>query len=241
MNSATGIIPARYQSSRFPGKPLALIQGRPMIQWVYEGALSAKSLDAVIIATDDERIMEAARGFGAPVVMTSAHHGSGTERVAEVAARLSSPFIVNIQGDEPLINGQMLDSLVQALRSEPVPMVSLMRKVQDLELLRDPNRVKVVVDNLGFALYFSRSPIPYHAADYFSHHLGIYGYRRDFLLKFCKLAPSRLELLENLEQLRALENGFKIKMVEVPFSTLSVDSPRDIIEVENCLGMKIRE
>lgn len=241
MNSATGIIPARYQSSRFPGKPLALIQGRPMIQWVYEGALSAKSLDSVIIATDDERIREAARGFGAPVVMTSPHHGSGTERVAEVAARLSTPFIVNIQGDEPLINGQMLDSLVQALRSEPVPMVSLMRKVQDIGLLQDPNRVKVVVDNLGFALYFSRSPIPYHATNDFFHHLGIYGYQRDFLLEFCKLAPSRLEQLENLEQLRALENGFKIKMVEVPFSTLSVDSPRDIIEVENCLGMKIRE
>ena len=241
MNSATGIIPARYQSSRFPGKPLALIQGRPMIQWVYEGALSAKSLDSVIIATDDERIREAARGFGAPVVMTSPHHGSGTERVAEVAARLSTPFIVNIQGDEPLINGQMLASLVQALRSEPVPMVSLMRKVQDIGLLQDPNRVKVVVDNLGFALYFSRSPIPYHATNDFFHHLGIYGYQRDFLLEFCKLAPSRLEQLENLEQLRALENGFKIKMVEVPFSTLSVDSPRDIIEVENCLGMKIRE
>jgi len=241
LNSATGIIPARYQSSRFPGKPLALIQGRPMIQWVYEGALSAKSLDSVIIATDDERIREAARGFGAPVVMTSPHHGSGTERVAEVAARLSTPFIVNIQGDEPLINGQMLDSLVQALRSEPVPMVSLMRKVQDIGLLQDPNRVKVVVDNLGFALYFSRSPIPYHATNDFFHHLGIYGYQRDFLLEFCKLAPSRLEQLENLEQLRALENGFKIKMVEVPFSTLSVDSPRDIIEVENCLGMKIRE
>jgi len=212
-----------------------------MIQWVYEGALSAKSLDSVIIATDDERIREAARGFGAPVVMTSPHHGSGTERVAEVAARLSTPFIVNIQGDEPLINGQMLDSLVQALRSEPVPMVSLMRKVQDIGLLQDPNRVKVVVDNLGFALYFSRSPIPYHATNDFFHHLGIYGYQRDFLLEFCKLAPSRLEQLENLEQLRALENGFKIKMVEVPFSTLSVDSPRDIIEVENCLGMKIRE
>ncbi|MDD8014155.1 MAG: 3-deoxy-manno-octulosonate cytidylyltransferase [Acidobacteriota bacterium] len=241
MNSATGIIPARYQSSRFPGKPLALIQGRPMIQWVYEGALSAKSLDSVIIATDDERIREAARGFGAPVVMTSPHHGSGTERVAEVASRLSTPFIVNIQGDEPLINGQMLDSLVQALRSEPVPMVSLMRKVQDIGLLQDPNRVKVVVDNLGFALYFSRSPIPYHATNDFFHHLGIYGYQRDFLLEFCKLAPSRLEQLENLEQLRALENGFKIKMVEVPFSTLSVDSPRDIIEVENCLGMKTRE
>lgn len=241
MNSATGIIPARYQSSRFPGKPLALIQGRPMIQWVYEGALSAKSLDSVIIATDDERIREAARGFGAPVVMTSPHHGSGTERVAEVAARLSTPFIVNIQGDEPLINGQMLDSLVQALRSEPVPMVSLMRKVQDIGLLQDPNRVKVVVDNLGFALYFSRSPIPYHATNDFFHHLGIYGYQRDFLLEFCKLAPSRLEQLENLEQLRALENGFKIKMVEVPFGTLSVDSPRDIIEVENCLGMKTRE
>jgi len=212
-----------------------------MIQWVYEGALSAKSLDSVIIATDDERIREAARGFGAPVVMTSPHHGSGTERVAEVAARLSTPFIVNIQGDEPLINGQMLASLVQALRSEPVPMVSLMRKVQDIGLLQDPNRVKVVVDNLGFALYFSRSPIPYHATNDFFHHLGIYGYQRDFLLEFCKLAPSRLEQLENLEQLRALENGFKIKMVEVPFSTLSVDSPRDIIEVENCLGMKIRE
>jgi len=212
-----------------------------MIQWVYEGALAAGALDSVVIATDDERIRDAAARFGAPVVMTSPRHTSGTERVAEVAAQLSTPLVVNIQGDEPLIRGEMLDALVRELRSGSAPMASLMRRVQDVGFQQDPNRVKVVVDHVGFALYFSRSPIPYHPSAGFFHHLGIYGYRRDFLLEFCQLAPSKLERSENLEQLRALENGFKIKMVEVPYDTLSVDSPRDIIEVEKRLERETHE
>jgi 3-deoxy-manno-octulosonate cytidylyltransferase (CMP-KDO synthetase) len=235
MKQATGIIPARFHSQRFPGKPLALIQGKPMIERVFERALTAKFLEQIIVATDDERIAKAAQKVGADVQMTSPHHNSGTERVAEVANIVKTPLIINIQGDEPLVKGQMIDALVLALQDEFIPLASLMAKVQDLNLLRDNNTVKVVIDKDSFALYFSRSPLPFQASDYFYQHIGIYGYQRDFLLKFIRLGPSRLEKTESLEQLRALEHGYRIKMIETQSPTLSVDTPSDIIRLEEFL------
>lgn len=235
MKEAIGVIPARYHSQRFPGKPLALINRKPMIQRVYERALTSKLLSRLIIATDEERIFKACQEFGAEVWMTSPDHNSGTERVAEVAQKIKAPLIVNIQGDEPLIRGEMIDELVAALQDESIPMATLAAKVKDSKLLNEKNRVKVVVNKDGFALYFSRSPLPFQSLDYFLQHIGLYGYQKDFLLHLSKMGPSRLEKTEQLEQLRALENGYRIKIIESPFPTLSVDSPQDIIKVENYL------
>lgn len=208
-----------------------------MIQRVYERAQTAKYLDRIIIATDDERISKAAKDFGAEVQMTSPGHNSGTERTAEVTKKIRTPIIINIQGDEPLLEGKMIDDLVESLQDETIPMATLITKVKDLDLLHDINIVKVIRDKEGFALYFSRSPLPFKAQDYFLQHIGIYGYQKEFLLKFCELPPSRLERIENLEQLRALEYGYKIKVIETQFLTLSVDTPQDIIKVENFLKM----
>ncbi len=239
MKKAVALIPCRYESSRFPGKPLALILGKPMIQRVYEGIKQAELVDRVIIATDDGRILRAAEGFGAEAVMTSSGHRTGTERVAEVARTIEVSLIINVQGDEPLITGEMVDALVMTLQDGSTQMASLMAKVYDVSLIADPNIVKVVVDGQGTALYFSRSPLPYRAPDFFCQHIGAYGFQRNFLLKFVEMARSRLEEVENLEQLRALENGHKIKMIEIPRPTLSVDTPQDIIRVESHL--KTRE
>jgi 3-deoxy-manno-octulosonate cytidylyltransferase (CMP-KDO synthetase) len=232
---ATGIIPARYHAERFPGKPLALLQGKPMIQRVYEATRTAKNLERVIVATDDKRILQAAQDFGAEARMTSSSHRSGSDRVAEVAREINASVVINIQGDEPLIKGEAIDELVEALQDEDIPMATLAVKEDDLNLLNDSNVVKVVPDKDGFALYFSRSPLPFQASDYFWRHIGIYGYQKDFLQKFCRIPPSRLEKTEKLEQLRALENGYRIKIIENKFSTLSVDLPEDIIRVENLL------
>jgi len=238
LKDAAAVIPVRYQSSRFPGKPLALILGKPMIQRVYEGVRRARLLDRIIVATDDERIQEAARSFGAEAVLTSKDHSSGTERAAEVAQTLDNNIIINVQGDEPMVTGGLVDSLVEALQDEKVMMASLMAKVFELDLMANPNINKVVTDQEGFALYFSRAPVPHQATDFFFQHIGIYGYRRDFLLEFARMKPSRLERLERLEQLRALENGCRIKMVEAPHRILSVDTPGDIIKVEEFLREK---
>ena len=232
---AVGIIPARFESTRFPGKPLHPILGKPMIQRVYEGARTAQFLSRVIVATDDERIFAAVEAFGGQAIMTSSRHPSGTERVAEAARGVEESIIINIQGDEPLIEGGLIDDLVGALQDESVPMASVMVRTDDLNLIHDRNIVKVVVDKQGFALYFSRAPIPYDPSDYFLRHIGIYGYQKDFLLGFGRLAPTRLEQNEKLEQLRVLENGYRIKMVETSFATLSVDVPGDIIRVEEAL------
>jgi len=184
LKQAVGIIPARYGSTRFPGKPLAAILGKPMLQWVYERACSARSLSRVIIATDDERILVASKAFGAEAIKTSASIVSGTERVAEVARDIDSQIIINIQGDEPLIKAEMIDSLVEALQEDSLPMATLVLKTKDLYLHKDKNIVKVVIDEQGFALYFSRSPVPFQASDYFWKHIGIYGYQKTFLLQF---------------------------------------------------------
>lgn len=203
-----------------------------MIQRVYEQAQKAKHLEQIIIATDDERIFSASRAFGADVRMTSPDHRSGTERVAEVAEGLKNPIIINIQGDEPLLQGRMIDDLVQALQDPSTVMATLASKVTDLDLIHDKDIVKVVVDKNGDALYFSRSPLPFRPTDHFQKHIGIYGYQKEFLLKFHALPVSRLEAIEGLEQLRVLENGYKIKIVSTPFPTLSVDNPQDIMAVE---------
>lgn len=206
-----------------------------MIQRVYEATRTAKNLERVIVATDDKRILQAAQDFGAEARMTSSSHRSGTDRVAEVAREINASVVINIQGDEPLIKGEAIDELVEALQDEDIPMATLAVKEDDLNLLNDSDVVKVVPDKDGFALYFSRSPLPFQASDYFWRHIGIYGYQKDFLQIFCRIPPSRLEKTEKLEQLRALENGYRIKIIENKFSTLSVDLPEDIIRVENLL------
>ncbi len=212
-----------------------MIAGKPLVQRVYERAKQALLLQRLIIATDDERIFAVSQDFGAEVHMTSPHHQSGTERVAEVAKNLDTPVIINIQGDEPLLRGQMIDDLVHVLQDESVPMATLAAKVMDLDLLRDTNIVKVVWDKKGYALYFSRSPLPFRPPDYFWQHIGIYGYQKEFLLKFHSLPVAWLERGEMLEQLRALENGYRIKIVQTASLTLSVDTPEDIINVEKLI------
>ncbi len=241
MKLATGIIPARYDSKRFPGKHLAVILGKSIIQRVYEQAQTANLLQRIIIATDDERIFQASQAFGAEVLMTSPLHNSGTERAAEIAEKINTPIIINIQGDEPLLRGKMIDDLVIALQDETIPMATLAAKVKDLSLINEKNIVKAVLDKNGFALYFSRSPLPFQASDYFWQHIGIYGYQRDFLLKFRQLSASRLETTEKLEQLRVLENGYKIKIIETSSPTLSVNTPQDIIRIENILKQRTND
>lgn len=238
MEKAAGIIPARYASSRFPGKPLATILGKTMISMVYERARRSRLLSEVLVATDDERIMKACADLGIPARMTSPDHNSGTERAAEVARGLAAGLIINIQGDEPVLDPGMIDALVEELQDPSILMASLMTRVKDQAAFEDLNRVKVVVDKDRNALYFSRTPIPCRAPDGFLQHIGIYGFRREFLFRFCALPPSELEKAERLEQLRALENGVGIRMVETRYSTLSVDTPRDIIEVERYLREK---
>ena len=212
-----------------------------MIQWVYEGAQSAKLLDRIIVATDDERIYQAAEKMGAEVQMTSPDHNSGTDRVGEVAKTLSSSIVINIQGDEPLIRAEMIDALVIALQDESIPMATLAFKVNDLNFLHENTIVKVVTDNKGYALYFSRSPLPFQATDFFMQHIGIYAYQKDILLSLIQIPSSRLEKTENLEQLRALENGYRIRVLETQFSTLHVDSPKDIIQIENFLKKRTND
>ncbi len=245
-----GVIPARYQSTRLAGKALLDIGGKPLVQHVYERAKKSKELEELWIATDDSRIAEAAKGFGAKVIMTSSTHLSGTDRVAEVARQNSVKFIVNIQADEPLVAPAMIDLLVSALKKEgeEVGMASLyrpLRRLADEKDLLSPNVVKVIMDRKGYALYFSRGVIPFHRKSpsfsgtppYFKH-LGFYAYRRDFLLYLTSLEPSPLELTEGLEQLRVLENGGKIRMVKSPFDTVGVDTYEDLERVRKILGKK---
>jgi len=232
---AAGIIPARYASQRFPGKPLSLIDGKPMVQHVYERACQAQLLDTVIIATDDRRILRASENFGAEVRLTSSSHNSGTERVAEVAAGLEESIIVNIQGDEPLIRGDMIDALVSGLQRDTAPMATLACRDRDLLDIKSPGIVKIAVSNSGYALYFSRSPLPYGAENYFWRHIGVYAFQRNFLLEFAGMKPTRLERMENLEQLRALENSVPIKVIETDYLPVSVDYPEDISKVEQII------
>ena len=241
MAEAVIIIPARYASTRFPGKPLASLWGKPIIQHVYQRACQSRLCGRAIIATDDDRIAAAARGFEAEVAMTRADHPSGTDRVAEVAAGLTADLIVNLQGDEPLVDPAAIDAAVAPLAADPtIPMGTLAAPVEEIADLANPNIVKVVVDQAGFALYFSRLPIPFvrngHAGVTRYRHIGLYVYRRDFLLGLAKLAPTPLEQAEELEQLRVLEHGHRIKVVIVEKASPGVDTVEDLARLQQSAG-----
>jgi 3-deoxy-manno-octulosonate cytidylyltransferase (CMP-KDO synthetase) len=235
------VIPARYASVRLPGKPLVSICGKPMIQHVYERVRRAARVSRVVVATDDDRILEAVRGFGGEAVMMRSDHRSGSERVAEVAAQIPADIYVNVQGDEPLIEPVAVDALVEAMTADddpPVQLGTLCVPIHSPADIMDPNIVKVVLDFQGDALYFSRAPIPWvrdegsrvHARHF--KHPGIYAYRREPLLEFPTLPPGELEKIEQLEQLRFLENGYKIRVAETSFDSVSVDVPGDVARVE---------
>lgn len=241
------MIPARFASSRFPGKSLATLAGKPMLQHVYERASQARYLSKLIVATDDERIYKAARSFGAAVVMTRADHLSGTDRVAEAASGDNASVIVNIQGDEPLIDPTAIDAATLALLDDPdVPMATLKKAIEDRREIDDPNVVKVVTNLAGDAIYFSRCAIPYERQGPYEReepfarddgravhykHLGLYVYRREFLLAYSGLPVGPLERMERLEQLRALENGHRVRVVETDYESLGVDTPEDLERV----------
>jgi 3-deoxy-manno-octulosonate cytidylyltransferase (CMP-KDO synthetase) len=233
------IIPARFGSSRFPGKPLAPILDKPLIQWVYEQALQVQDLYGVWVATDDVRIREAVEAFGGRAVMTRADHPSGSDRLAEAAALLGlapEDIVINVQGDQPVFPPELISRLAQVLRRDPaVVMVTPVRRLTDPAAAADPNTVKVVFDLAGRALYFSRSPLPFWRdgdPPYFYRHIGIYAYRVQFLRQFVHLPPGRWEAAEKLEQLRALEHGFPIHIVETDGDTREVDTPEDLRRVE---------
>ncbi len=237
------IVPARFGSTRFPGKPLAGICGRPMIEWVLRGASTSKLASSVMVATDDSRIYDAVASLGFKAVMTSKSHRSGSDRVAEVAAKLDADVIVNLQGDEPLIQGELIDLLIHELVNSDADIATPVTTFEDVNELRSVNTAKVVVDARDYALYFSRAIIPMprdgepNISDYLKH-IGIYCYRRESLLRFVQLPPSKLELIEKLEQLRALENGMKIKVVRTSYRSVPVDIPKDVEKVESALRNK---
>ncbi len=262
--TAIGVIPARYGSTRLPAKALAMLRGKPLVQHVYERAKQARRLSDVIVATDDERIVRAVEQAGGRAMMTSPTLRSGTDRVADVARQLDARVIVNIQGDEPLIRPEQIDQVAEFLLAhQAVPMATLMTRFAPVDDVSRPHVVKVVTDRDGYALYFSRSPIPFirdpfptngsrstipesqatsdkprattPSAIYWKH-LGIYAYQRDFVLRFPHLPPTPLEQAEQLEQLRALEHGFRIKVLETPFDTIGVDTAEDLQRVEQLLA-----
>jgi 3-deoxy-manno-octulosonate cytidylyltransferase (CMP-KDO synthetase) len=242
MMRTVAIIPARFASSRFPGKPLALILGKPLIQWTYEQALQVKGLDGVWVATDDERIKESVEAFGGQAVMTRNEHPSGSDRLAEAAGLLHlapEDIVINIQGDQPVFPPELISRLAEVLaRDLEVVMVTPARRMREAAAANNPNVVKVVFDRLGRALYFSRSPLPFWRdaePGYFYKHIGIYGYRAHFLTEFIHLPAGRWEAAEKLEQLRALEHGFPIHIVETAGDTREVDSPEDLRAVEEYL------
>lgn len=239
-----GIIPARYASTRLPGKALRLIGGKPMIQRVYERCRHATVLDQVCVATDDERIARTVEGFGGRAIMTSPDHASGTDRLAEAVQSIPAHIVVNIQGDQPFIDPVMIAEAVQPMIDDAsLPMATLMHPIANPGDLHDPSVVKVAVDLAGFALYFSRSLIPYprmpvpHTV---YEHVGLYVYRREFLLKLARLEPTPLERVESLEQLRVLEHGYRIRVIEThavdnEFTGFSVDTPADLDRAEAML------
>lgn len=236
--TSIGIIPARYASTRFPGKPLVDIAGKSMIQRVYEQAVKSKRLDTVIVATDDERIQKHVTDFGAPVVLTAATHQSGTDRCAEViAATPGFDIAINIQGDEPYIDPEQIDLLVDCFLKKEVQIATLIKRITTMDVLFNPNIPKVVIDHSGKAIYFSRQTIPYfrnapsqdwpYLHTYYKH-IGIYGYRTSVLAELTNLPVSTLERAESLEQLRWLEHGYHIQTAETTFETLAVDTPEDL-------------
>jgi 3-deoxy-manno-octulosonate cytidylyltransferase (CMP-KDO synthetase) len=240
------IIPARYGSTRFPGKSLASIRDKPMVQWVYERTKRSTLLDRVIVATDDRRIYDVVTAFGGEAMMTSIKHTTGTDRIAEVAEKLDCAIVVNVQGDEPLIDPRMIDEAVQPLAADPsIAMGTLAKRITDPAEAVDPNVVKVVMDRKGYALYFSRAPIPWDRDHWAGRtvlagltldgprykHIGLYVYRRDFLLAYAAMPQTALESIEKLEQLRALEHGHKIKVVITEHESFGVDIPGDLSKI----------
>lgn len=236
-----GVIPARYGSTRFPGKPLALINGKPMIQHVYERVSRSSKLDSVYVATDHVLIQEAVESFGGKVILTREDHETGSDRIEEVASKIEGDFYINIQGDEPLISFELINILVDTAKETPDAIVTARTKIKSKEDIINPNIVKVVTNKFNDALYFSRSTIPFNRANLetsYYKHLGIYCYPKSILKEFVKLPTSSLESVEMLEQLRLLENGYKIKVIETEYEAIGVDTPEDIEKVEKILGGK---
>jgi len=239
-----GVIPARFSSTRFPGKVLALIAGKTMLQHVYERAARSTYLTSILIATDDDRVYSAAKNFGARVRMTRSDHLSGTDRVAEAASAVDAEIVVNIQGDEPLIDPAAIDAAILPMVHEPeLVMGTLKKRIEDAREITDPNVVKVVTNHAGDAIYFSRCAIPFEReksvnTPYFKH-IGLYVYQRDFLLAYSALPVGPLETAERLEQLRALENGLRIRVVETEYESLGVDTPEDLERVTRLFDASI--
>lgn len=243
-----GIIPARYASTRFPGKPLALLGGKPVIQHVYEKV--AAVLEAAYVATDDERIYDAVKSFGGQVVMTRTDHKSGTDRIEEAIEKIGGEWdvVVNVQGDEPFVAKSQLDTICHCFDDPTTQIATLGKPFESMEAVQNPNSPKIVVDNMGFAMYFSRSVIPYvrgkEESSWLTHypflkHLGIYAYRKDVLRQVTQLPQSSLEIAESLEQLRWLQNGFKIKVGTTDVETVGIDTPQDLERAEEFLKTQL--
>ena len=243
MTETAIIIPARYGSSRLEGKPLIKVEGKPVIQWVYEKAQAARLADIIIVATDDERIFNAVKEFGGNVEMTSVNHKCGSDRIKEVVMRHPEiAYIVNLQGDEPLIKPESIDEVIKNVKDDKDTDIStLIRKVTPEEA-ENPNLVKCVIDNAGFAMYFSRSKIPFERnidkADFYGH-LGIYGYKREALIKMTELPQSSYEMAESLEQLRALQSGMKIKTSVVDFVPIGIDTAEDLEKFKEIAASRV--
>lgn len=241
MKKIIAVIPARWQSSRFPGKPLALLAGKPVIQHVYTNVLKSELFSEVIVATDSDKILAAVKDFGGRAMLTASTHRSGTDRAAEVCRTLDFDLMVNVQGDEPFISKNPLTALVEVFADPQIQAASLMHKISHKS--NDPNQVKVVCDNKGFALYFSRAPIPYNRDNpsaYESYgHVGVYAFTPQTLFDFVELAPGKLEQIEKLEQLRLLENGVRIKMVESDYCGFGIDTPNDLKNAQKKLSTLI--
>lgn len=239
MKKNIAVIPARYQSSRFPGKPLSVIAGKTMIQRVYENVMQAMKIDKVIVATDDERIYGEVQRFQGNAILTG-ECSCGTERVYEAIQDNICDIVVNVQGDEPLIKPEMINELTDIFEDDEVVMATLCKEITNAVDINNPNIVKVVRDKNENALYFSRHPIPYNRdgeknVKYYKH-IGIYGYRKDFLKEYVSMPKTPLEMVENLEQLRILENGYKIKVKETVFDSIGVDEPADILKIERMIS-----
>ena len=243
-----GIIPARYASTRFPGKPLALLGGKPVIQHVYEKV--AAVLEAAYVATDDERIYDFVKSFGGQVVMTRTDHKSGTDRIEEAIEKIGGEWdvVVNVQGDEPFVAKSQLDTICHCFDDPTTQIATLGKPFESMEAVQNPNSPKIVVDNMGFAMYFSRSVIPYvrgkEMSSWLTHypflkHLGIYAYRKDVLRQVTQLPQSSLEIAESLEQLRWLQNGFKIKVGTTDVETVGIDTPQDLERAEEFLKAQL--
>lgn len=241
------IIPSRYSSSRFPGKPLAPISGKPMIRWVYENVAKASFLEAVYVATDDHRIFDCVESFGGKALMTSDKHTCGTDRLAECAEILKledEDLVLNIQGDEPLIKQEMVQDLYSCFDNEDVYMGTLKKLIEVDAELDNPNVVKVINDVNDYAIYFSRYCLPYERdvkkASHYKH-IGAYGYKTWFLKEYCKMKKTPLEISESLEQLRVLENGYKIRVKETKYQTVGVDTPEQLLEVERIIKANVQD